>query len=309
MSDTTDDLSTEDSDLDLFLEPLETEDTDDAEDTDALPDDQTAEDTDEADEDEDDLDLDDDDEDEEADAPETPETYTVRVDGEDTQVSLEELKRGYSGQRSIHQDKTALAQERRSLQSDREQFAALVQDLSQRGVLQAPVPPDPNLSIQDPAAWAQAQAFYQEDLANYQYQQQQLQMQRQAYDQEQQQQSQTHLAEQSRLLAEEFPEYADEKTRGEFISRIGKAGEHFGYSLDELSKVGDARAVRVLNAAAQWMATQEAAKTATKKAAKARPSVKPRKGSEPSKSARKRREIQQRARSGDIDAQTALFLK
>jgi hypothetical protein len=52
----------------------------------------------------------------EEDAPETPQVFTVMVDGKEKSVGLDELRRGYSGQAKIQQDLQANAEVRKQLE-------------------------------------------------------------------------------------------------------------------------------------------------------------------------------------------------
>jgi len=62
----------------------------------------------------------------------TPETYMVKVDGQEQEVTLDELKRGYSGQKYIQKGMTEVAENRKNfdkLQNEVSQERQLLQQM------------------------------------------------------------------------------------------------------------------------------------------------------------------------------------
>ena len=127
---------------------------------------------------------------------EQPQTYTVKIDGTETEVTLDELQRGYSGQQYIQKGMQEVADLRKkaetanaTLASAGEAVLSLYQQMQQPGFAQAPTPPDESLIDSDPIGYRQDRDRY--ELAREKYQQDMTQMQQTlAYQQQAQQQAQ-----------------------------------------------------------------------------------------------------------------------
>lgn len=198
----------------------------------------------------------------EDDAYETPEesSYTVKVDGEEQTVNLDELKRSYSGQAKIQkgmQDAATLRKDSENiyhtLQAEQQKFIQTVQSLQEQGVKPPPVAPDQSLIETDPIGYMQEKSRYENQLSEYQTQQGEINR-----IQEQSSQMQTHaqnvlLQEQSVRVQELVPELADKEKAPKFKERLVKTGvDTYGYSQEEMGAITDARAIAVLADALKW---------------------------------------------------------
>ncbi len=249
--------------------PAEPTQADDTEAEDDAPDDE-AENTD--DEDSDDADSDEDDDAEDDDEEEQPaERYTVKVDGEEKQVTLDELKRGYSGQAYIQQGmekakqfEKQLLEEKQTLQQERQVLMQAYEQANSTGFIPAPQPPARELLDQDPIAYMEAEADYRSNLQAYQQQQQQMQYLQQRNQQETQAEQRKRLQSEMEKLTTMIPEFGDAEKAPKLKERLVKnASEHYGYTADEVEQVDDARAIAVLNDAMAYrelMAGKQAAK-------------------------------------------------
>lgn len=238
-----------------------------------------AEDADEADEAEDD---DDDEEAEELEEEPAPELYTVKVDGVEKQVTLDELRRGYSGQEYIQTQMRQVAEGRKeveaiytALQQEAQQVAALRQRLEAGDIPQQPVPPSKELFDADPIGYMEAKIKYDEDLATWQKTVGELEQVSQRQKQMQQQALQYHLAQEMQKLQQAIPEFGDREKATQLRQAILETGQHYGYSPDELNEVADSRAVRILHDAMKYQQMVAARGEAQKKVEKTRPVVKP----------------------------------
>lgn len=200
------------------------------------------------------------DETEQSEVPEDQKLYTVKVDGEEIQVTLEELARSYSGEasikRRIHEAEAQRKQAKdleAALASEYQRVQQAAQQLLATGLKPAPTPPDPRLLDQNPLAYLKAKAAYEQDALAYQRQMADLQAmgERQAmlarHAQEQ------HLAEQAKRLAEEMPEIADPVKGPALRAKLHKAAEFFGFTPEEVAGITDRRAVKMLNYAARMI--------------------------------------------------------
>ncbi|TWI32735.1 hypothetical protein [Paracoccus sulfuroxidans] len=224
----------------------------------------------------------DDDEPEEDEVPQEPSRFKVKVDGEEREVTLDELTRSYSGQAYIQkgmQDVAAAKKEVEAAYSEilegRAAIAALYQQLSSGQMVAAPTPPNPETAKTDPMRYMQQRAEFEQKMGAYQQQQRQIQqaMSQQAEAQEYQQR--VYMAEQARELAQRIPELADAEKAGEIRGKLVAAGQHYGFTADEVGGVMDHRALLVLHDAMKYRALQAAKPAVADKAKAARPVVKP----------------------------------
>lgn len=202
-----------------------------------------------------------------------PETFTVKVDGRDVQVTLEDLKRGYSGQAYIAKGMQEAAAARKeaealsqTLQRERDQFLQTIEQISQRGFMQPPTAPDVALIDKDPIAYQKARAKYDIAMQEYQQQQQAIQYQRQQQQAAQQRQMQELVQGQMQALMQAIPEFGDPEKRPKLVGELTKVGvSTYGFSQQEMENITDARAVQVLHDAMKWRQLQAGKANAVKK--------------------------------------------
>jgi len=150
------------------------------EESEAPDEDQTEDETAEADEDteaseDDDESEDDTDEDDSEDEDqEQPQRLTVKVDGRDVEVTLDDLKRSYSGQAYIQSRMQEVAEAKKQAESvfqaladERAQVAQFVQQIQQGGVPQPPKMPSQELAQRDPQKYNAELGRYLQEKAQY----------------------------------------------------------------------------------------------------------------------------------------------
>jgi hypothetical protein len=206
------------------------------------------------------------DEDEGTDEDDDATLYTVKVDGEERQVTLDDLTRSYAGQGYIQRRMQEVAGQQReaeqvyaSVLQERAELAQLRAQLTQQGSLLAePTPPDRALLATDPIGYLEQEVAYRdamEQLARNRAAQQ-------AQEAEQQRRNaQAHAATleaQKAELIRRLPVFADAKMAGETMKALAEVGTEYGYSPAELGALSDARAVHVLHDALQWRRQQAA---------------------------------------------------
>lgn len=235
--------------------------------------------------DEDDAeDAEDDEDDEETEVDQEPATtlHTVKVDGQTKQVTLEELKRGYSGQEYIQSQMRQVAEGRKevegiynALQQEVQQVTALRQQLEAGGIPRQPTPPSRELFEADPIGYMEAKIKYDEDVAKWQGDVQQWQALSQRQKQMQQQALQYQLAQEMQKLQQAIPEFADKELAPKVRDAVLATGQEYGFDPDELATMVDSRAVRVLYDAMKYRQMMAARGEAQKKVETARPVIKP----------------------------------
>jgi len=225
---------------------------------------------------------DDDQEAEEADEGPAETLYTVKVDGQERQVSLDELRRSYSGQGYIQEQMRTVAEGRKQieqmyhqLQQETQQVSALRQQLETGGIPTQPTPPGRDLFNKDPIGYMEAKLKYDDDLAKWQEKAQELQAVSTRQQQMQQQALAYTLQQEMAKLQQAIPEFADREKGSQLRNAILEAGTEYGFAPEELSEVADSRAVRVLHDAMKYRQLMAARGDVQRKVDKARPMVKP----------------------------------
>ena len=254
-----------------------------------------------------------DDEEEEPAADEEPDqpSYTVKVDGKVKQVTLDELRRGYSVQAFIQQGMEQLAEARKAmqteyqtLQSERQRIAEVMGSVQNGQGLTVPKPPVKELLDKDPIGYMQAKVEYEEQVAEYQRVQAQYQQIQQQEFAQKEAQHQAYLQQQLQVLQQAVPEFADPKRATAHRDKILQAGQnYYGIDPQELSAIADARYLSVLNDAMKYRQIQEARGEVDQKSQNARPVVKPGvKRNERSSQQKKARDVASRMRqTGSVD--------
>lgn len=207
------------------------------------------------------------DEGEESDEDEQQEpVYAVKVDGQEIEVPLSELVKGYSRTADYTRKTQELAAFRKQVEAVAQESVAVRDQYAQRLVqleqyLQQTAPQEPNwekLRAEDPIEFA---AQWAEHQRRQQYQQQvqaerEVILQRQQAEQLMQTQQQIEQARQW-LTEVAIPEWKDaEKAKAERAA-LKAYGQQFGYSAEELSQVADPRAVVLLRKAMLYDRMQE----------------------------------------------------
>ncbi len=206
--------------------------------------------------------------------------HTVKVDGNEEQRTLDQLKQGYAGQTAINKRFQENAEARKqiqkhaaALQQQQQQVMQLHQQ-QQNGGLQAPTPPTRELFESDPIGYMEEKLKYDEGKAQYDQNMYQLQNVQKQRAQAQQEAHQTYLQEQAQVLTQHIPDIADPK-KGEAIKNaLVETGVSYGFSAEEMQNVTDARYVRALNDARKYRELVSKRKSTQSKGEKARPVVK-----------------------------------
>ena len=233
-----------------------------------------------------------------AEVDEETELYTVKADGTERKVTLEELKRSWSAEAHRQKGMQEAAEARKqatelfqTLQAEQSKFMQVVQTIQEHGFKAPPQAPDIAMMDKDPIGYMQQEARYRKDAAEYQAQQYQIQQTAAAHRQMQDRAMAEFVTEQSKVLQSRIPAFADANKAREITGKIrSTASEAYGFTDQELSGIVDARQVLALHDAMKWRELQAAR---TQKAPAAPKSIKP---------VMRRTEPQQIVRKKQIDA-------
>ena len=245
-----------------------------------------------------------------------PATYTVKVNGENVNVTLNDLTKSYSGQQYIQKGMKDAAEQRKAaeeayngLNQQREQLNQLMQQIGQQGAISQPTPPSKELLNADPLGYIEADATYREQMGAYQAQQQQIGQQHQAAQQAQGQAHKAHLQEQMSELQQAIPDFKDAKKAPKMKERLVKQGMAEGYTAEEIGGISDHRAMKVLHKAMLYDQMMKGGGDVQAKLKKARPLMKSGTKKQPTSAAKKHsKQMSQLKKTGSVsDAAALLF--
>lgn len=234
----------------------------------------------------------------------TSDKYVVRVDGEEVEVTLDELLSGYSRQADYTRKTQALSAEKKQIEAQKSQASQLASALSQRlqevesYLFQAVQEPDwAALSKQlSPQEYNQARAVYeqqQRQLDAVRSQQREIMQYQQAEQQRQMEMARTRLP-------ELIPEWSDESVANQEAASIYQFALDTGFSQGALDHLYDPLAVKVLRDAWRYNELQrqkpKIVKRKSPKVAKAGPGM---------NTKTKRQQQAERALKGPVKAKEA----
>ena len=187
----------------------------------------------------------------------TEELVTVKVDGQDRQVTLDELKNGYSRQSDYSKKTQALADERRGLDTERDkvttELEAVKKERDDYAVkLKSFIKSDKQEDIdwdkvyeQDPIEYVRLKAEADRKKEIRQQAETELKSIQQKQDEEQKKKYADYVTTQSNMLSEKVPEFADPVKKGKIQANVKNYLNEIGFSDQELSMLTDHRTVMV----------------------------------------------------------------
>ena len=206
-------------------------------------------------------DLDEEEYDEDEGEPEQADTFTVKVNGEEIDVSLDELRNGYSRQADYTKKSQTLAEERKAFQQDRDavllertQYSQLLGALQQQ--LQAfdePAPDFDRLYEEDPIEASRLERQYRQRTEQRAQKMQAIAMEQQrvndANAQEQQEQMRGLITQEAARLPDVIPEWKDEKVAAKEREELKTYLLESGVAEEELGALVRASHIAVLRKA------------------------------------------------------------
>ena len=189
-----------------------------------------------------------------------PPVFTVKVDGKNVEVTLEELQKGYSREADYTRKTQQVSEERRAFQAEadlvrteRQQYAQLLGSLqAQLQQNAAPQIDMDRLYSEDPIEWVRQKELARDAEKVHAAIVSEKQRLSHIQAQEQYQSMQAHLAQQQDAMLKAIPEWANpDKAKAEKTLLI-EWGQKLGFSSDELKNIFDHRAVVALRKAALY---------------------------------------------------------
>jgi hypothetical protein len=196
-------------------------------------------------------------EEEEQEEGEQPQTFTVKVDGKEVSVTLDELQKGYSRTQDytrktqqIAEVRKQVEQETYAVRAEREQYAQLLGALQTQLQSSEPQIDLERLYHEDPIEWVRQKEVMrerQEKLGAIQSEQQRL-YQVSQYDQQRAMEAQ--LASQQEALLAALPDWKDPKKAKAEKALVIESAKAAGFTDEDLKSVYDHRLVLLLRKAA-----------------------------------------------------------
>ena len=189
-----------------------------------------------------------------------PQVFTVKVDGKEVEVTLDELQKGYSRTQDYTRKTQQIAEVRKqteaelqAVRAEREQYSHLLSALEAQ-VQQAAQPNIDwdRLYTEDPIEWVRQRELMRENQEKNAAIQSEKQRLAQLSQQEQMQQHQMVLQQEQEALMAAIPEWKDPKKAAAEKAMLVQFGQKAGFSPDELKNVLDHRAVVLLRKAALY---------------------------------------------------------
>ena len=196
---------------------------------------------------------------EESEEQEQPQTFTVKVDGKEVDVTLDELQKGYSRTQDytrktqqIAEVRKQVEQETQAVRAERQQYAQLLGALQAQLQVSEPQVDLDRLYNEDPIEWVRQKEVLrdrQEKAYAIQAEQQRLS---QLSQQEQQRAMEEHLESQKDALLAALPEWRDPKKAKAEKALVLESAKSVGFSDEDLKSVYDHRLVLLLRKAAMY---------------------------------------------------------
>lgn len=248
---------------------------------------------------------------------ELPQTFKVKAAGEEKDVTLDELIKGYQLGADYTKKTTEVAEQRKAVEAERQAieeakyardlYAQRLQAMEEFIVAQAPQEDLASLKENDPIGYAVKVAELsekKEQLSAIRAEQARIAQVQQA---EQAQAMQQRVTQEAQKLAQVLPEFSD-PTKGENLRKeIRTYGKSIGFTDEELSSVYDSRHVVTLHKAMMYDKLQKSKPALTKKVAEAPKMMKSGTVAKANNNETIKKQTQQLRSSGKVRDAAALF--
>ena len=190
--------------------------------------------------------------------------YTVKINGKDEQVTLQEALAGYQRQQDYTRAKQEFAAEKRQFSSEldaarqeREVYSQLLPALIQRMQSSMPAAPDPALIDVNPSAYLRQKEAYEQAVGDLQAAASEQARLSEQNTVERQRTLQAFVAENAQKLPDLVPEWKDKKTYERDRPKVRDYLRGRGFSDDEINQAYDARLVAIAADGMRWRELQK----------------------------------------------------
>jgi len=192
--------------------------------------------------------------------PDTPAKIKVKIDGEEVEVTLEELTKGYSRQADYTKKTMALAEKAKAIEAEvsqtraeRERYAMTLAKLDEALASTTPAEPDwARLREENPAEYAaQREDWRQRELDKAAVQAERVRMENESA-REQEAQFNAYVETQIEALSTAIPEWKDPEKAGAEKKSLMEYARTLGYTDEDLGQVYDHRLILLLRDAKRY---------------------------------------------------------
>jgi hypothetical protein len=217
-----------------------------------------------------------------------------------TQVTIEEVTKGYLRQADYTRKVTEVASQRKALEADLQLVEGITQTFIDHLTKMVPAMPDPAMALRDPTGYVRAKAQYDAAMAQVQQLIELGKQPKQIGEKLSQADMQTKIAAENALLVEKIPTAATPEGRRKFMESAAEAAQTAGFSMDDLQGVTDHRLFVLAHWANEGLKAAKARETAKAKVANVPPAA-PRKPGQPAQQGNRNADAMRKlARSGSI---------
>ena len=199
-------------------------------------------------------------------------SYTVKVNGQELDVTLDELRNGYSRDADYRQKTEELSNQRKNFKSEsekqRQDYSQKLNELNQR---LSTAQQDLNAEINS----AELDRLYDEDPTEAAKQERKLKKKQDALNQsmyqaqaEQKEQFSSFLQDQQRKLVSKMPEFSDPAKASTLKANMKSTLNNYGFNDQEVAQVYDHRIVMLVNDAMKYRSMQNSKPNIAKKITK-----------------------------------------
>tara|TARA_E500000318_G_scaffold108657_3_gene119959 strand:+ start:2237 stop:3247 length:1011 start_codon:yes stop_codon:yes gene_type:complete len=200
--------------------------------------------------------------------------YTVKVDGEEIEVSLDEALQGYQRQQAFTKRSMEIAEQRKAAEQEaaqakqaRDYYAQQLEVLAQQ--IQQTIPQEPDWVSLAKEVTAEEYNAIRAEYDNRKSNLSKVEQERQAVAQqqaaEQEKMLHEHLRAQRSEMLNRIPRWKDDDVRNKERLEVVEYARNIGFSEEEVAQATDARAVELLYKAMQWDNLQRKKPTAKKR--------------------------------------------
>ena len=210
---------------------------------------------------------------------EEPESFSIKVDGEDIQVTLDELKAGYSRQKDYTRKTQEVAEQRKEAEKIQNEAMQKNAELSEERALYNDLLPKMQMMIknnlqkepdwqqlidQDPQEYLRKKEEWNKTSQTLTFVENEMNRLRTEQEQDSQRALQQQALEGQRIINEKIPEWKDNEVAKKEAENMMSYAKGLGFTQDELSQIYDGRLILLLRDAWQHSKVKKAVKTKPK---------------------------------------------
>tara|TARA_S200000501_G_scaffold372664_1_gene418206 strand:- start:1888 stop:2895 length:1008 start_codon:yes stop_codon:yes gene_type:complete len=210
---------------------------------------------------------------------EEPESFSIKVDGEDIQVTLDELKAGYSRQKDYTRKTQEVAEQRKEAEKIQNEAMQKNTELSEERALYNDLLPKMQMMIknnlqkepdwqqlidQDPQEYLRKKEEWNKTSQTLTFVENEMNRLRTEQEQDSQRALQQQALEGQRIINEKIPEWKDNEVAKKEAENMMTYAKGLGFTQDELSQIYDGRLILLLRDAWQHSKVKKAVKTKPK---------------------------------------------